>query len=39
MASRGLISGAWWYRNPGSPGGAWQRNVIGNGLDPSRSGG
>lgn len=28
-----LISGAWWYRNPGSPGGAWQRNVIGNGLD------
>lgn len=28
-----IISGAWWYRNPGSPGGAWQRNVIGAGLD------
>ncbi|MBP6016419.1 MAG: VCBS repeat-containing protein [Candidatus Promineofilum sp.] len=28
-----IISGAWWYRNPGSPGGAWQRNTIGAGLD------
>lgn len=28
-----VISGAWWYRNPGTPGGAWQRNIIGDGLD------
>jgi hypothetical protein len=24
-----VVSGAWWYRNPGQPGGAWARNEIG----------
>lgn len=24
-----IVSGAWWYRNPGQPGGAWARNEIG----------
>jgi len=24
-----LVAGGWWYRNPGSLGGAWTRNVIG----------
>jgi len=24
-----LVTGGWWYRNPGAPGGAWQRHEIG----------
>ena len=24
-----VVSGAWWYRNPGQPGGAWARREIG----------
>lgn len=28
-----IISGAWWYRNPGAPGGAWQRSAIGAAFD------
>ena len=24
-----VIAGAWWYRNPGAPGGAWTRQAIG----------
>ncbi len=28
-----VISGAWWYRNPGAPGGDWLRQVIGAPLD------
>jgi len=24
-----IVAGAWWYRNPGAPGGAWQRTAIG----------
>ena len=24
-----IITGAWWYRNPGTDGGTWNRNVIG----------
>jgi hypothetical protein len=29
---RDIITGGWWYRNPGSPGAAWQRNTIGPAL-------
>jgi hypothetical protein len=28
-----LVSGAWWYRNPGVIGGTWERQAIGAGLD------
>ncbi|MCI0582129.1 MAG: VCBS repeat-containing protein, partial [Chloroflexi bacterium] len=28
-----IVSGAWWYRNPGSPGGAWTRAAIGSPLN------
>ncbi len=28
-----VASGAWWYRNPGSPSGNWQRRVIGSPLN------
>jgi hypothetical protein len=24
-----IVSGAWWYRNPGAPGGVWERRTIG----------
>ncbi len=24
-----IITGAWWYKNPGTPGGQWVRNTIG----------
>jgi hypothetical protein len=24
-----IVTGAWWYENPGTPGGAWQRHTIG----------
>ena len=24
-----IVSGGWWYRNPGTPGGTWARNTIG----------
>ncbi|MEM9608827.1 MAG: FG-GAP-like repeat-containing protein [Actinomycetota bacterium] len=27
-----LLTGAWWWRNPGVPGGAWERNEIGGDL-------
>lgn len=28
-----VVSGGWWYRNPGQPGGAWQRQAIGPSFD------
>jgi regulation of enolase protein 1 (concanavalin A-like superfamily) len=28
-----LITGDWWYKNPGAPGGTWTRQVIGTGLN------
>jgi len=28
-----IVTGGWWYRNPGSPGGAWTRNTIGTPLN------
>lgn len=28
-----IITGAWWYRNPGAPGGAWPRQEIGSPLN------
>ena len=28
-----IITGGWWYENPGTPGGAWTRHVIGAPLD------
>ena len=27
-----IVTGAWWYRNPGSPGGFWERNTFGDPL-------
>ncbi len=27
-----IVTGGWWYRNPGRPGGAWQRTAIGEPL-------
>jgi hypothetical protein len=27
-----LISGGWWYRNPGTPGGSWKRTAFGEPL-------
>lgn len=27
-----VVAGGWWYRNPGSPGGAWQRSALGSPL-------
>jgi hypothetical protein len=27
-----IITGSWWYRNPGSPGGSWERRSIGEPL-------
>lgn len=29
-----IVTGGWWYKNPGTAGGNWQRNVIG---DPLRN--
>ena len=28
-----ILTGGWWYRNPGSPGGNWVRNTIGSPLN------
>ena len=28
-----VVSGGWWYRNPGQPGGAWQRQTVGPSFD------
>ena len=28
-----VVSGAWWYQNPGSPSGSWQRRTIGSPLN------
>ncbi|HTG45668.1 MAG TPA: VCBS repeat-containing protein, partial [Verrucomicrobiae bacterium] len=28
-----IVTGGWWYRNPGSPSGAWTRNTIGTPLN------
>ncbi len=28
-----VVSGAWWYRNPGAPDGVWSRSAIGAPLD------
>lgn len=28
-----IITGGWWYQNPGSPGGTWTRNTIGSPLN------
>jgi hypothetical protein len=28
-----IITGGWWYKNPGSPGGTWARNTIGSPLN------
>lgn len=28
-----VITGGWWYRNPGTPDGAWTRNAIGDPLN------
>lgn len=28
-----IITGGWWYKNPGSPGGNWTRNLIGSPLN------
>src|SRR5690606_27663752 len=28
-----LLTGGWWYRNPGSVGGSWSRLTIGSGLE------
>lgn len=28
-----VLSGGWWYRNPGAPGGSWTRSTIGSPLD------
>ncbi len=28
-----IITGGWWYKNPGNPGYAWTRNVIGSPLN------
>jgi len=32
-AQQDIITGGWWYKNPGSPGGAWTRNTIGSPLN------
>jgi hypothetical protein len=29
---RDIVTGGWWYRNPGSPGGRWERKTIGEPL-------
>jgi hypothetical protein len=31
--NRDIITGGWWYKNPGSPGGTWTRNTIGSPLN------
>ncbi len=28
-----ILTGGWWYRNPGKPGGVWERNTIGSPLN------
>ena len=28
-----VITGPWWYKNPGTPGGVWMRTAVGNGLE------
>lgn len=28
-----IITGGWWYKNPGSPAGSWTRNIIGSPLN------
>ncbi len=28
-----IVSGAWWYKNPGSPSGSWERKSIGSPLN------
>lgn len=28
-----IITGGWWYRNPGKPGGVWERHTIGSPLN------
>jgi hypothetical protein len=28
-----IVAGAWWYKNPGTPGGVWVRNEIGRPLN------
>jgi hypothetical protein len=28
-----IVTGGWWYQNPGSPGGTWTRNTIGSPLN------
>jgi hypothetical protein len=30
---RDIVTGGWWYRNPGSSSGVWQRNAIGSPLN------
>jgi hypothetical protein len=27
--NKDIVTGAWWYKNPGIPGGVWKRNTIG----------
>lgn len=28
-----IVTGGWWYKNPGTPGGAWERKTIGDPLN------
>ncbi|MEX2592749.1 MAG: malectin domain-containing carbohydrate-binding protein [Anditalea sp.] len=28
-----IVTGAWWYKNPGTPGGTWIKKVIGNPMN------
>ncbi len=32
-ARKDIVTGGWWYKNPGVPSGVWQRNTIGSPLN------